>query len=177
MTDFAQPVQDAKQDSADIVPQTAEEVEREEMRDIYLQYDRRLSGVPSAATVDALFVVIADTENHFKKDEEVSKAAKKRGAKLEGKLYEARCAVLEVEDEVEEVENGGLGKDGEWKVGKDRIEGREEGVRKSRRRRGGKDGRNGGGDGGDERVGRRRKRWSNLSSKTGKTSSDTALDG
>lgn len=120
--------------------QTADEAQIEEMRNIYLQYERVSTGVPTAESVDAFFVIIANTENHVKKAEQANKAAKRREAKLEEKLYKARCAVFEMECEIEEVENGRKeeasesNREGIWRTG-----GHKEGKKKRRRGKGGKD--------------------------------------
>ena len=87
-------------------PKTAEEAEVEEMREIYLQYDHESIGVANAETVDAFFLIIADTERDVKTAEDANKAAKRRGAKLEGKLYEARCAM---DDGIRGWSGGGAG--------------------------------------------------------------------
>ena len=94
IAELVKPPHDEKQ-NAEIrnQPKTAEEAEFEEMREIYLQYDHGSIGVPNAETVDAFFAVIADTEGHIKSAEEANKAARMREAKLQGKLYEARCAM------------------------------------------------------------------------------------
>lgn len=89
-------------------PQTAEEAEIEEMREIYQQYDCGSAAPPTAESVDAFFVIIADTETRFKKAEGAKRAAKRREARLQQKLYGARCAVFEMEDEIEEVGGGAL---------------------------------------------------------------------
>lgn len=157
---------------------TAEEAEFEEMKDIYLQYDREIIGVSNAESVDAFFVVIANTEHHLQKAEEAKRAAKRQEAKLEEKLYKARCAMFEIEDEIEEVENGAMAQDArESKMGESRFEGHKEGKGKGkpRRRKGVKHRQQGKGEGGDEKVGRRRKRWTNASGKAGKISPDTAF--
>lgn len=157
---------------------TAEEAEVEEMRSIYLQYDRDLRGVPTAESVDALFAVIAETENRLQKAEESNKAAKRREVKLEGKVYRARCAMFEMEDEIVGVENGGIRAmpedNKESMVEISRIGAQKGSRRKPRRGKGVKDGQQGRRDGGEEKVGRRRKRRRNLSGKAGKMSSDTA---
>lgn len=154
---------------------TAEEAELEEMRDIYQQYDRELAGVPTAESVDALFIVIAKTEDRFRKTEEANKAATRREAKLEERLYKARCAMFEMEDEIEEVENGGTAaiaeEFSEPNVEKGRTEAQRGSKRRSRRGKGVKDGRQGRGEGGE---GRRRKRRRKGSGKAGKMSLDTA---
>ncbi|KAL9064244.1 MAG: hypothetical protein Q9161_008998 [Pseudevernia consocians] len=164
---------------------TAEEAEVEEMRDIYLQYDGGLVGVPTAEAVDALFVVIASTEHHLKNAEEANQGAKRREAKLEEKLYKARCAVFEVEEEIEVVENGVMEQGaGELRVEKSRAEGhkKENGKGKGKlRSRKGVQSRPQGkgeakGEGGHERVRRRRKRRRYISSKAGKMNSDCTLD-
>lgn len=180
---FGKPVRGEKQETVDAEKQkdakTADEAETEEMRDIYKQYDRDLSGVPTAESVDAFFAVIANTENHLKKAEEANTVAKKREARLEEKLSEARCAVFEMEDEIEieEVENGATEKEvREPEVEKSRIEGHKEGKRKPKRGKGVKDRQQGEGEGGDKRVRIRRKRRWKISSKAGKMSSDIALD-
>ena len=118
--------------------QTAEEAHFEEMRNIYQQYERESTGVPTAESVDAFFVIVADTEHHVKKAEEANKAAKRRGGKLEERLYKARCAVFEMEGEVEEMESGGKeasesNVEGDWRTG-----GYKEGKKKKRRRGKGK---------------------------------------
>lgn len=102
--------------------------------------------------------------------------------KLEEKLYKARCAMLEMEDEIEEVENGALAEEArELQVKNSRFEGPEEGKRKGkrkpRRRKAVTDRQQGIGEGGDEKMGPKRKRRRNISGKAGKMSSDTALDG
>lgn len=113
--------------------QTVEEAKFEGMRDICLQYERESTGVPSAGSVDAFFAVIANTEHRVKKAEEANKGAKRREAQLEEKLYKARCAVFEMEGEIEEVENGGKGA-GELEIGGNgRIGGNKEGKKKRRR--------------------------------------------
>ena len=124
--------------------QTAEEAQFEGMRNIYLQYEREATEVPTAESVDALFAVIADTEYHVKKAEEATKAAKGREAKLEEKLYKARCTVFEMEIEIEEVENAS-----ETNLeGGSRIGGNKEGKKKRRRGKGVKSRQQGKGHGG-----------------------------
>lgn len=111
---------------------TAEGAEMEERRNIYLQYDRELCGVPTAESVDAFFVIIANTEHHIKKTEEANKVERRRGEKLEEKLYKARCAMFEMEDDIVQVESGAVVKEArEPEVEKSRI-----GGRKRRPRRG-----------------------------------------
>lgn len=187
IAEFVKPEHNEKQKKIDTEKRkdakTAEEVEFEEMRNIYLQYDREIIGVPTAESVDALFVVVANTEHQIKKAEEAKEIAVRREVKLEERLYEARCAMFEMEDEIEEVENGGLAKEArEPKVEDSRFEGYKEGKGKGkgkpRRRKGAKDRQQGTREGGEKKLGRRRKRRRNISSKTGKMSSDTfALDG
>lgn len=169
---FANPVHDGKQNSgvhADTLKaaQTAEEARIEEKRSIYRQYDRELIGVPTAEAVDAFFAIIASTEHRVKKAEEANKVAKRREVELEEKLYGARCAMFEMEDEIEEVENGVMEREvRESRVGKSRVEGHKEGKGRGKgkgngngrgkgtpRRKKGVQGRQqGNGDGGDERV-------------------------
>ena len=102
IAELVKPLHDEKEKHSDAEmrnrPKTAEEAEVEEMRDIYLQYDHESIGVPNAETVDAFFLIIANTERDIKTAEEANKAAKRREVKLEGKLYEARCAMLEMDD-------------------------------------------------------------------------------
>lgn len=155
----------------------AEEAEFEEVRKIELQYDRDSIGAPTAESVDTLFVIIANTEHRLKKAEEARKAAKKREVQLEEKLYKARCAMFEMEDEIEEVENGASAKEAwEPRLEESRIGGQEEGKRKPRRGKGVRERQQGEGDGGDEKVGRRRRRRRNISGRAAKIGSDTALD-
>ena len=152
--------------------------EFEEMRKRYRQYDREVRGAPRAETVDALFVVVAGTEDQLRKADEGKKIAGRREGRLEERLYEARCAMFEMEGLIEEVENGGLAEEGsEPIVYNGRVEGHKEGKGKPRRRKGAKDRRQGKEEGGDEKVGRRRRRRRNISSKAGKMSFDTTLDG
>lgn len=181
IAESVKPERDEKQMAVDAEKRkdakTAEEAEFEEMRDIYLQYDRKIIGVPNAESVDALFVVIANTEHHLQKAEEAKRAAKRRVAKLEEKLCKARCAMFEIEDEIEEVENGAMAQDArESKVGESRFESHKEGKGKGepRRRKRVKHRQQGKGEGGDEKVGRRRKRRTNTSGKAGKIILDTA---
>ena len=158
--------------------ETAEEAAVEEMRNLYLQYDRESSGVPTAGSVDALFVVIANTEHHLQKAEEATKAAKKRETKLEKKLDEARRAISEMEDEIGDVENGGIAEEvGELAVEESGVEGYEEGEKKPKRGKGVRGTQQGKGDGGGERAGRRRRRRKDVFRKAGKMSSAIALDG
>ncbi len=129
---FANPVHGGKQNSvvhADtlVVAQTAEEARIEEKRSIYQQHDRELIGVPTAEAVDGLFAIIASAEHRVKKAEEANKVAKRREEKLEEKLYGARCAMFEMEDEIEEVENGVVEQEvRESRVGKSGVEGHKE---------------------------------------------------
>ena len=108
------------------------------MRDIYRQYDRGLSGVPSAESVDAFFVIIANTENRVKKAEEANKAARKRGVKLGENLYKARCAMSEMEGKIERMKKGKLVKEAREQNVEEycSIGGHKEGKRKLRRGKG-----------------------------------------
>ena len=142
ITELVKPENDKRQNKAATEKrreaQTAEEAKIEEMRDIYLQYDCRSVGVPSAELVDAFFGIIANAEHHVKKAEDANKAAKRREVKLEGNLYKARCAVFEMEREIEEVKLGGK------EVSQPNIEadikigGHKEGKKRRRRGKGGK---------------------------------------
>lgn len=181
IVEFMKPEYDEKQKRVDVEKrkdaQTAEEAEFWEMRDIYLQYDRESTGVPNAESVDAFFGIIADTEHHLKMAEEANKDAKRREVELEEKLYRGRCAMFVIEDEIEELENGGLTKKvRDAEVGETRIEGHKEGKRRPKPGKGVKDRQEGKGEDGVETVGRRGKRRRNISSKAGKMSSDTALN-
>lgn len=118
-------------------PQTAEEAKSEEMRDIYMQYDCKSVGAPPAKLVDAFFGIIADTEHHAKKAEDANKAAKRQEVKLEEKLYLARCAVFEMECEIEGVKNGEKNGAPEME-GNCRMGAKKEGKKKRRRGKGGK---------------------------------------
>ena len=145
------------------------------MRNIYLQYDRKLVGRPNAGSVDALFVIIANTEHRLKKAEEANKAAKRLEMTLEEELYKARCAMFEVEDEIEEVKNGVKETEAmEPNVKKRRAESQKAGKRKPRRRKEAKDGQQR--EEGDKRVRRRRKRQKKTSGNVRKMSSDVAFD-
>ncbi|CAD6579652.1 MAG: hypothetical protein ASARMPREDX12_009324 [Alectoria sarmentosa] len=180
IAESVKPERDEKQMAVDVEKgkdaKTAEEAEFEEMRDLYLQYDREVIGVPNAELVDAFFVAIADTEHHLQKAEEAKRAAKRREAKLEEKLYKARCSIFEIEDEIEEVENGAMAQDArESKVGESRSEGLREGKGKGEPRRRKRVKHRQQGEGGDEKVRRRRKRRTNTSGKAGKISLDTAF--
>lgn len=119
-------------------PQTAEEAKIEEMRDIYLQYDCKSVGVPPRELVDAFFGIIADTEHHVKKAEGANKAAKRREGKLEESLYKARCAVLEMEREIEEVKIGGREASQPRREADCRIGGIREGKKRRKRGKGGR---------------------------------------
>lgn len=118
-------------------PETAQEAEIEEMRNIYLQYDRELIGVPNADLVDGFFVIVANTEHHLKKAEEANKAAKGRVVKLEDQLYKAKCAMFEMDDGTGSVENGVVAEEARRsEVEMSKIEGhKQRKKRKSRRRR------------------------------------------
>lgn len=153
---FMKPAHDEKQNPFEATrrtgPEIAQEAEIEEIRDIYLQYDRGSSiEVPNADVVDGLFVIVANTELHLKKAEEANMAAKERVAKLEDQLDEARCAIrFEMDDGIGSVGDGvvveeatrpevQMSKTGSPKQGR---------KRKSRRRReGAKDRRQGKGGG------------------------------
>ncbi len=176
---FENAVHNGKQDSVDAEgrreAQTAEEAEIEEMRNIYLQYDRNLVGRPNVGSVDILFVIIANTEHRLKKAEEANKAAKMREVKMERELYKARCAMFEVEDEIEEVKNGVKETEAmEPNVEKRRTEGHKAGKRKPRRRKEARDGQQR--EEGDKKVRRRRDRQKKTSSIVRKMSSDAAFD-
>ncbi len=155
--------------------QTAAEAEIEEMRNIYQQYDRKLVGRPNAGSVDALFVIIANTEHRLKNSEEANKAANMREVRLEEELYKARCAMFEVEDEIEEAKNGVKETEAmEPNVKERRAEGHKAGKRKPRRRKEARDGQQR--EEGDKRVRRRRKRQKKISSNVTKMSSNVACD-
>ena len=109
ITRRVQPVQDKKRKYSDAqrrkAPKTTDEAEVEEMRQIYMQYDRGSIGVPDAGMVDAFFDIIANTEHRLMKAEELPKAAKRREVVLKGKLHKARRAVLDMDRGI-----GGVGK-------------------------------------------------------------------
>lgn len=142
IADFVKPEHDEKQKRVHTEKrrdtQTAEEAKMEEMRDVYLQYYRGLVGIPSAESVDAFFVIIANREHHVKKAEEANKAARKREVKLEENLYKARCAMSEMEGKIERMKKGKLVKEArEQNVEEDcSIGGHKEGKKKLRRGKG-----------------------------------------
>lgn len=183
IVEFVKPVHGEKSKRVDAEKrkdaETAEGAEVVEMRDIYLQYDCESIGVPTAEAVGALFAIIANTEHRLKKAEEAIKVAKRRDARLEGKLYKARRAMFEMEEEIEEVENGVIEKGiRELKVDKSSAEGHKKGKGKGKPsgRKGVQNRQQGKGEGDDEKVGRRRKRRRYISSKAGKMTSDSTLD-
>ena len=96
---------------------TAEEMEYEEMRKIYQEYDRVWTGVPDPETVDALFAIIAETDRQHKETEEANKVEEQREVTLEERLHEAKCAKYQIEVEIEDVENGTVEKDARTHIG------------------------------------------------------------
>ena len=76
------------------------------MRDIQSEYEGGSVAPPARKTVDAFFAIIADTERQLKRADEMGKVVRERERELDEELYRAHCAVFEMEDEIEEVENG-----------------------------------------------------------------------
>lgn len=153
---FMKPAHDEKQNPFEATrrtgPETAQEAEIEEMRNIYLQYDRGSSiGVPNANVVDGLFAIVANTELHLKKAEEANMAAKERVAKLEDQFDEVRCVIrFEKDDGIGSVGDGVVVEEATRpEVQMSKIGSPKQGrKRKSRRRReGAKDRRQGKGGG------------------------------
>lgn len=142
---FLQPAHDEKQDLFEAAGRYGEETAAqeaivEEMRDIYLQYDRGSigKGVPNAELVDGLFAVVADTERHVKKAEEANKAAKGRVVRLEDRLYEVKCAMFGMDGGIGGVGDGVVVVEEEGRqseVGMGRIEGHKPGKKRKARRR------------------------------------------
>ena len=114
IADFEKLLQNEKQRTVDAEEQnraeTAEEIEYEEMRKIYEEFDRASTGVPDPQTVDALFAIIAETDRHHKETEKANKAEEEREVTLEERLYEAKCAKHEIETEIKDLENGSVKK-------------------------------------------------------------------
>ena len=163
ITDFENSMHEEKANLVDAgrrkTTQTAEEAEIEEMKDIYRHFDRHPVGVPFADSVDAFFGIIANTERHILKAEEAKSAAERRNVRLEEKLYRAICAVLEMKDEIERLDDGLWENElGGSEVENSRTEVQDRSRRKPKRRKRGTDKHEGKeGHVGDRRSRRRRR--------------------